>query len=328
MAQAAGTSDTYDMKGKAEDFRDVIYTVAKEETPFQKLIGTDYEVTATKHQWQTDTLRAPATNAKPEGNETSFTEVAPTVEVSNYCQISDESFMISNTAEAVKKYGRKSEIKRQTVKKAKELVRDMEYSMVGVKQASSAGSAGTPVRQAGSLWTWLSTNANRGATGANGGYNPATNLTVAPTDGTLRNFAEAQIKDVQQKCFNAGAKPTVIMMHSSVKSTFSGFAGIALNRVDQKVSKTGDAQATILGAADVYQGDFGFLTALANPWQSVRDVALLDPEMWEVGFLRGIKQTPLAKTGDAEKRLVNCEWTLVAKNEASSAVIADVQPTP
>ncbi|WP_273794163.1 DUF5309 domain-containing protein [Brucella intermedia] len=325
MAQAADTTDTYDIKGKAEDFRDVIYTVAKEECPFQKLIGTTYDVSATKHQWQTDTLRAPASNAKPEGNEATFQPVEPTKEVGNYCQISDETFMISDTAEAVKKYGRKSEIKRQTVKKAKELARDMEFSMVGTKQASSAGSNANPVRQSGSLWTWLSTNTDRGATGADGGYDEATGLTVAPTDGTLRAFAEDQVKNVQQSAFDNGAKPTVIMMHSSLKKTFSKFTGIAAIRADAPAKRTGDAQAVIVGAADVYQGDFGYLSAIANPWQSARDVALLDPEMWEVGFLRGINQKPLAKTGDNEKRLVNCEWTLVAKNEASSGAIADVQ---
>lgn len=325
MAQMAGTTDTYDIKGKAEDFRDVIYTVAKDETPFQKLIGTNYDVSATKHQWQTDTLRAPAANAKPEGNEATFQKVEPTKEVGNFCQISDETFMISNTTEAVKKYGRKSEIKRQTLKKAKELARDMEFSMVGTVQASSAGTDASPVRQAGSLWTWLSTNTDRGATGADGGYDEATGLTVAPTDGTLRAFTEDQVKNVQQSAFDNGAKPTVIMMHSSLKKTFSGFTGISANRTQAPAERRRDAQAVIVGAADVYQGDFGFLTALANPWQRARDVALLDPEMWEVGFLRGMSQTPLAKTGDAEKRLVNCEWTLVAKNEASSGAIADVQ---
>jgi hypothetical protein len=325
MAQMAGTTDTYDVKGKAEDFRDVIYTVAKDETPFQKLVGTNYDVSATKHQWQTDTLRAPGDNAKPEGNDATFQQVAPTVEVGNYCQISDETFMISDTTEAVKKYGRKSEIKRQTVKKAKELARDMEHAMVGKVQPSSAGSNATPVRQSGSIWTWLSTNTDRGATGADGGYDQATGLTVAPTDGTLRDFAEDQVKNVQQQAFDVGAKPTVIMMHSSLKKTFSKFPGIAAIRADAPAERRKDAQAVIVGAADVYQGDFGYLTAIANPWQRARDVALLDPEMWEVGFLRGISQKPLAKTGDAEKRLVNCEWTLVAKNEASSGAIADVQ---
>ena len=46
--------------------------------------------------------------------------------------------------------------------------------------------------------------------------------------------------------------------------------------------------------------------------------------MWSVDYLRRFQTVDLAKTGDAEKRLLLTEWTLVAKNEASSGTVADL----
>ena len=51
---------------------------------------------------------------------------------------------------------------------------------------------------------------------------------------------------------------------------------------------------------------------------------VVDTEMFATGFLRPFQTQELAKTGDAEKRLLLAEWTLVAKNEASSATVADL----
>jgi hypothetical protein len=53
-------------------------------------------------------------------------------------------------------------------------------------------------------------------------------------------------------------------------------------------------------------------------------VLILDLEMWAVAFLRPIMQLELAKTGDAEKRALIGEYTLVSRNEAASAKVADI----
>jgi len=63
---------------------------------------------------------------------------------------------------------------------------------------------------------------------------------------------------------------------------------------------------------------------IPNRFQRVRDVFLLNWSYWSVDWLRPITQVPLAKTGDAEKRMLIGEYTLAAKNEASSGLIADL----
>ena len=51
---------------------------------------------------------------------------------------------------------------------------------------------------------------------------------------------------------------------------------------------------------------------------------LVETDMFATGYLRPFTQEERAKTGDAEKRALTVEWTLIAKNESSSATIADL----
>jgi len=51
---------------------------------------------------------------------------------------------------------------------------------------------------------------------------------------------------------------------------------------------------------------------------------LLDPEYASVCYLRPIQQVELAKTGDAEKRMVLAEFGLKVTNEAAHAIVADL----
>ena len=55
-----------------------------------------------------------------------------------------------------------------------------------------------------------------------------------------------------------------------------------------------------------------------------RNAFLIDAKMVKIGMLRDIAVRKPAKTGDAEKRVLNCEYTLVVSNEAAHGVIADL----
>jgi hypothetical protein len=43
-----------------------------------------------------------------------------------------------------------------------------------------------------------------------------------------------------------------------------------------------------------------------------------------IGYLRAVRMENAAKTGDAEKRVLLAEWTLIVENEAAHAVVADL----
>lgn len=322
MAIATGTLTTYATVGIREQLMNSIYNISPEDTPFMSAIGRE-KATNTKVEWQTDALNAASDSAVLEGDEYAFATPTSTTRPNNYAQINRKTVIVSGTDDAVTKAGRAKETAYQLEKRSKELKTDMELAMVGVNQASVAGAVGV-IRRSGSLSSWLTSNVSRGAGGANGGYNTGTGLTVAATDGTQRAFAEAQIKAVMQSAFSNGGKPRIAIMSPGQKVNFSAFAGIAVNRVDNAPAKSSEKQLAIMGAADVYKSDFGNLVATPDIFCRTRDVVLVDPGYAATAFLRPfITDTP-AKTGDATKKALLVEWTLVVKNQAAHGIIADL----
>jgi hypothetical protein len=130
-------------------------------------------------------------------------------------------------------------------------------------------------------------------------------------------FEESFLKSVSQAAWTQGGNPTVLMVGPFNKRKVSGFTGNS--------TRTIDAQAKKLQAAiDLYEDDFGELVVTANRFSRDRTAMVIDPEYWSIKWLRPIFMTPLSKTGDAEKRMLIGEWTLCAKQEASSGKIADL----
>jgi hypothetical protein len=57
---------------------------------------------------------------------------------------------------------------------------------------------------------------------------------------------------------------------------------------------------------------------------TARNAYLIDPSMVTMGVFDDIQIHKPAKTGDAEKRVANVEYTLIMNNEAAHGVIADL----
>lgn len=327
MAQIANTFETYDAVGNREELADKIWMLTPEETPFMSLVGK--QAVKTVHpEWQTDTLGSVDTsNAQQEGNDWSYDAISPTTRVGNYCQISEKTFIISETQEATDKAGRKSELAFNTAKKGTELKIDMEAILLS-NQASSAGSGnGATNRNLGGFRAWLTTNDSLGGgAGASGSF--TNGLVVAATNGTQRAFTKAIMDEVILSTYNAGGNPNVMMMSPYVKTVFSKLLDDA--DVVPLRKAQGSGQATLVAAADTYLSDFGTFTVVPNRQMAragagtARNAFFIDPKMVKVGVFRDIAMHKPAKTGDAEKRVLNCEYTLVVKNEAAHGVAADL----
>lgn len=320
MAIVANTFTTYDAKGIRESLSDIIYRISPEETPFMSNVGKT-SVSNTYFEWQNDSLAAAAANSAVEGDDiTAYPAVTPTTRLGNYAQISRKLVIVSDTeSEAVDKAGRKSELAYQLALKSAELKRDMEFIAVQ-NQAANAGAAGTARLTAG-LETFLRTNSAGGTSYANGTLSGSTNgyPNAAPTDGTQRAFTETILKTVAQNVWNNGGKLKMLMVGGTQKQVVSTFSGIAQQR-----RETGDKPAVIIGAADAYVSDFGTIMVVPNRFQRNRTAFLMDPEYLEVVFLRPFRQVSLAKTGDAEKRMLLAEWGLKVNHEAAHGKIADL----
>ena len=317
MAQPTNTFDSYDSVGDREDLQDMIYDISPTETPFLSN-AKRMKAKNTYHEWQTDALTSAGANAVIEGDDATADSRAATTRVGNYTQISDKVVVVSGTQEAIDKAGRKSEMAYQMAKSSKELKRDMEYILTR-NQASSAGGSAT-ARTLASVESWLSTNKTHlGASGTTPGFSSGT--VAAPTDGTQAgSFTEALLKSVIQACWTQGGDPGIVMVGPVNKQKASAFAGIAT----QYRENSGKKRATILGAADVYISDFGEHRIVANRFSRDRTALILDMDYWGVAYLRPFKDSPLAKDGDAEKRQLLVEYTLVANNQAASGKAADL----
>lgn len=325
MAQAANTFETYDAVGNREELADKIWQITPEKTPFLALVGRK-SVSSVHPEWQTDTLGSPDTaNNQPEGNDWSYDPITATTRVGNYTQISEKSFQISRTQENTSKAGRKSELARETAKKSTELKIDME--VIGLSnQAASAGSGnGATNRTAAGFRAWLTTNDDLGATGSSGSF--SNGIQGAATNGTQRAVTKALIDSVMLSTVNAGGEPTVCMLSNYNKTVVSRFLDDA--DVVPLRKEVGKGAATIVGAADAYLTDFGLLTFVPNVQMTragatiARNVFLIDPSMVTYGIFDDIMVNKPAKTGDAEKRVLNVEYTLIVNNEAAHGVIAD-----
>ena len=314
---------TYSSEGINEDLAQVIYSISPEETPLMSNAGRK-SVSNTLFEWQEDQLSAAGDSAIIEGGSATSTQVAPK-RMQNYAQLNAKRVTISGTLEAVDLAGRNSELQYELAKKASELKRDMEFALTQ-NQIAVAGDSSTARKTAG-LESWLRTNTNRGTGTTTDGADPELSATTsgfpdtAPVDSdTTRAFTEVMLKDVVQSVWTEGGDPSILMVGAAQKQVVSGFAGIA----EQRYMAPSEGPTTIIGAADIYQSDFGAMSIVPNRFQRNRSAFVVDPEYVEVGYLRDFEIQELAKTGDAEDRQIVVEFGLQVSNEKAHGIIADL----
>ena len=318
MATPSNTITSYDAVGNREDLSDVVYKIAQTMRPFQQNIKKG-KVKSTFPEWQTQSLRAPTTNNKNvQGEDTTTTVAKKTVRLGNRTQIFKECAAVSRTQQAVDSAGRPNEMAYQVLLKGEELLNDMEMSLLANLAAAPGSTASNDGPVLAGALAWISTNASRGAGGSSGVYTTGQGAAGA---GTQRTFTEALLKNVLASAFNNGAVgPKLALMASAHKQIFSSFTGIA----DIRRDVSGSNQATIVGAADTYIGDFGQVTTVPVQFGLSHDVLIIDPAYWELAYLTPLKTEALAKTGDSDRKQLVAEATLKALNEKASAVIADL----
>jgi hypothetical protein len=309
---------TYEAKGIREDLTDVIYDISPTDTPIMSSIGKG-KATNTNHEWQTDSLAAATTaNAAVEGEDATSATMGPTVRLGNQTQIFQKTVRISGTLEAVDKAGRKSEKAYQLAKASAEIKRDME-AVITANQAKAVGNAST-ARRLASLLSWIKTNTNRQTATTAGADPSAADGTGTRTDGTVRTFTEAMLKDVVQKVFTSGGTPSLLVVPPAGKQKVSSFTGISQHRVNT----TGSGDVKILAGADLYQSDFGVLQIVPDRFMRTRDALVLDPEYAALSYLRPFQTNELAKIGDSERTQLIVEVTLEMRNEAAHGGVFDL----
>lgn len=323
MAVPSNTTQKYTRVGIREDLGDLISNVDPIERPFVNSVG---KTTAkqTLHEWQTDTYRAAAANAKVEGDDYSNSSRGATVRPSNHCQIIGDATGTSGTARAVVNAGRGDEHDYQVAKIAMELQRDQEFIALRIDQAKGAGSAST-ARTMGTLGSWIATNTNLGSSGAAPTGDGSDNITA----GTDRAVAESQIRDIMSKIFTSTGRLVSYMafMNAALKSKVStAWVGLAATNVQYPVKVSNQNMVSIVAAADAYHSDFGDVALVPDVFMPAKTIHVINPELWAFAYLRGLGVDELAKTGDADRDMVLMEVTLEAINQKGNGIITAVDP--
>lgn len=322
MTILGGTTTTYDVNRLREQFRNAIYMISPEETPFLSL--AERESIDGKHpEWQTDVLATPTiTNQVLEGDEYAYATIAATVRVGNYTEIARKTYLIAGSEEKNTKAGPASELGRERVKKGKELKTDMEVSLLANK-ASVIGTSAA-IRKTAGFAAWITTNDQRGATGTDGGFSGG--LVTAGTPGTTRTFTKPFLDAAILSAYTSGGSPTTFMVSPYLKTVFSAFMQAQNTSVIQSRVE-GEAQATIYAAADTYRSDFGVIDVMPNRQLAraggvaASTAYLIDLDNVSIGMYRDVFEDRPAKSGDAEKRALLCEYALIMKNEAAHSCI-------
>lgn len=312
MSQPSDTFSSYDAKGNREDLSNIIFDISPTKTPFMSAIPKR-KATATKHEWQTDSLAsASGANFVIEGDDATTDASSATTRVYNYTAISDKVARVTGTQEAVDSAGRRSEMAYQMTKRMKELKRDCETILLQ-NNASVAGSD-TVARESAGLQAWVKTNTDiaSDATASSG------DGTDEHTDGTARALTENMVETVLASAWDNGGEPTLGILNSFQKRKFAAFDGNA-TRFEKGESKR------VTNTVDVYIDPLGNEIRLVPDRYAPTDVVFfVDPQYAGFATLRSFRTYDLAKTGDSIRKQILVEATLQVGNEAAHAGVYDL----
>lgn len=295
MTPPTNTFQTYQSIGNREDLIDIITNISPMETWVTSNTGSTRAI-ATLHEWQTDTLSTATANAQKEGDDFTGDLISPTTRLGNYTQILVKPFTISETQRAIVAAGRNDEVDYQTLKKSKELARDIEYALV-INSSSASGASGTARQLKGIL-----------------GY-IATNLTTATA--TSQTLDETTFNKNLSLVWVQGGYPTVTLVGAYQKQKISGFTSNT-RRIEAEEKK-------LVNTVDIYESDFGTIMVrlhhILNDVQPTYIVNLGVLELWVKAWLRPVNRIELAKTGSADKYKIEAELTLESRNEKGSGLM-------
>jgi len=316
MTILTNTYTRFDLIGGRESLSNIVDNISPTDTPFLTNSGVT-KATAVFNEWLTDSLAtAVSTNQQLEGNNiTSYTAVVAAVRLGNYEEIASKTASLSGTVQAAVAAGGVNTMGYQVAKAAKELKRDMETSLLANK-AASAGNT-TTARVSAGLPNFIKTNYDKAADGTIPTYTSVPNALWI--DGTERAFTETITKNVLQQCYTSGADTSTILLGAFNKQAFSGFAGVV-----ELMANQGKSQATIIGAADGYVSDWGKLSIVPDRFQPASRAFFIDWDRVKVAYYRPFTTIPLAKTGDADNRLVLVEYGLQVTNEKGLGAAMDL----
>lgn len=282
-----------------EDVEGAIQRITPDETPFIASIGKG-KAQNTLHEWLEDELTTPSSLAGVlEGADATAVKKTPPARLNNYTQIVEDTFMVSGTMQAVNAIGRKDHARYVLEKSLKELNMKMEYICIN-STANNAGDAGT-ARTTKGMAGFISTNDKSYSSYA-----------------STNDFDEAKLMAMAQACYDAGGKPSILLVPSHQARKIADW-----DQNSRVTVNTNASEKTLVMAVMVLETPFGRMKVTIDRWiatatdsgATYNTVYLYDPTKMSVAYLRAMKTEKLAKTGDSEKYQSLAEFAFVCHNE-------------
>ncbi len=223
----------------------------------------------------------------------------------NYTQIFAAAVEVSGTDMAASQLGLADEMDYQKQERLRELIRDLENTVInGGQPASDPEGSGTVRRSMNGVVQHLSTNVLHD------------NDTGHPSDD---NLDEACVNFMLRKIWeNSNGNVDLIVVN--------GFQKRKINSFISSSRSYGASDTTYTEMISVYESDFGICRIITSRWMPQDAVLFLDSSRVNVLPLAGrsFHFKPLASSGDYECGELIGEYTLELKNEAAHGLIRDL----
>ena len=312
--------------GQKEDLANYIANISRDMTPFLSSIGKG-KAAATTHEWSTDTLQAAALNAEVEGSSFSASASPVVARLTNRTQIFAKGITVSGTLEAVDKAGRKSEFKYQTEKRGKEMMRDVEATLIStqlsVASAAGAGAVKAGARTMGGYLSYTTASIQAGTalaptgTGSKTGLGTGADVPTKATAVTAANFTLADINECLRGINGeTSAAPSKVMMSTAQKVKFSDLLTSTSN-----VRRNIDEKGKLRQSVDLYESDFGDVELVHNYLMADTSIFIYDPSLMSVNTLRPVQFSDIAQDGDSLRSYMIQEITFEAKSPTGNGCI-------
>ncbi|MEN0019377.1 MAG: DUF5309 family protein [Planctomycetota bacterium] len=245
-------------------------------------------------------------NAALEGDTAPEVRFTTRTRKQNYTQIFTSSVSVSGTMQAARSYGIADEVDYQKQERMRELLRDLENTVInGVAPAADAQGSGTVRRSMNGLLKMISTN---NFVPSVGGF-PSGSGEGMSLDETILNEALKRVWDA-----SGGSVDTIVV---------NGTQKRAINELIGTDRRYGPDDETIRNLVSTYESDFGVCRVVLSRWVPSDTVLLLDSSRVSVLPLTGrsFHFKPLAATGDSFEGQIIGEYTLELMNESAHGVI-------
>ena len=329
-------SDFYNAGNVPEKVINELFNIDPTEVLFTSDVEQDTQASG-KHEFLEESLNAPdKDNARVDSSDNTDDSTNQGVRKHDYCQLTGRGIILGSQAETSDGFGNITKFSRQLRNRTNETRRDREASFLS-ENASVQPTNGVAGKSAG-FFAWVSTNTSfGGGAGADGGWD-GSNLVNAPTAGTTRALSEGDIAGVHEAAFTAGGNVDCFHMIPALKTQWTNYMFTSSARIGAIYTPTqaGGNGATAIGSIQMYESNWGAVEVKANRIMQAENstggsertnFALVDSSMWVNSVQFDVRAERLAKTGHANKWLVESSWTLLALNEKSSAAVRDINYT-